>query len=343
MRSRNYDFSKLTLTIEVCMACNVYCENCFLPYENRLRDRRLFKKEWVTKLSESHIFDECKDLYVSILGGELFDRGPGLSRRLRRPHKDAVARLLLLHGEHFFNSKPRFLDLYLKHSDVVETTFEFGRQNLSGNRDVFLASFRHHIEDLARRGADINIDINFVMNRQSQSYGADGALDYFSSFSLLESGRLLVKFDHAIDFGTFRAQGMPRDPRSGMPHFPLDIGYGEYAAFVTEFRRLRDERGLTWIAVPQTDLADQRPDDRFFFTKGTGRVISLSSGGFVTTSPVFTEVPSAFLGNIADMALDECIASDRYFLAYSREARRAMECADCCGIAQGMTPAKDKK
>ena len=343
MRSRNHDFSKLTLTIEVCKACNVYCENCFLAYENCLRDRRLFKKEWVTKLSESHIFDECKDLYVSILGGELSivnqDYLEDFVGHIKTLWPDCSFSMV----SNLFNSKPRFLDLYLKHSDVVETTFEFGRQNLSGNRDVFLASFRHHIEDLARRGADLNIDINFVMNRQSQSYGADAALDYFSSFSLPEGGRLLVKFDHAIDFGTFRAQGMPRDPRSGMPHFPLDIGYGEYAAFVTEFRRLRDERGLTWIAVPQIDFADQRPDNHFFFTKGTGMVISLSSDGFVTTNPVITELYSTFLGNIADMTLDECIAPDRYFLAYSREARRAMECADCCGIAQGMTPAKDRK
>lgn len=329
MLSRNYDFSKLTLTIEVCKACNVYCENCFLAYENRLRDRRLFKKEWVTKLAESRIFEECKDLYVSILGGELSIVDQGYLEDFVDHIKTLWPDCSFSMVSNFFNSKPKFLDLYLKHSDVVETTFDFGRQNLNGNRDVFLASFRHHIEDLARRGADLNIDINFVMNRQSQSFGAGAALDYFSAFSLPEGGRLLVKFDHAIDFGTFRAQGMPHDPRSGMPNFPLDLGYREYAAFVTEFRRLRDERGLTWIAVPQIDFADQRPDDRFFFTKGTGRVISLSSDGFVTTNPVFTEIPSTFIGNIADMTLDECIASDRYLLAYSRYARRAMECSSC--------------
>ncbi|MCV9964153.1 4Fe-4S cluster-binding domain-containing protein [Pararhizobium sp. BT-229] len=329
MLPRNYDFSKVTLTIEVCKACNVYCENCFLAYENRLRDRRLFKKEWVTKLAESRIFQKCEDLYVSILGGELSivdqDYLEDLVNHIKTLWPDCSFSMV----SNFFNSKPRFLDLYLKHSDVVETTFDFGRQNLNRNRDVFLASFRQYIEELARRGADLNIDINFVMNRQSLEYGVDAALDYFSSFSLPEGGRLLLKFDHGIDFVTFRAQGMPHDRRSGMPMFPLDLGYGDYAAFVAEFRRKRDARDLSWIVVPQIDFADQRPDDRFFFTKGSGRVISLSSDGFVTTNPVFTEIPSTFLGNIADMKLDECLGSDRYFLAYSREQRRAMECSSC--------------
>jgi radical SAM protein with 4Fe4S-binding SPASM domain len=329
MLPRNYDFSKTTLTIEVSKACNVYCENCFLAYENRLRDRRRFKKEWVTKLAESSVFSECKDLYVSILGGELSIVDPEYLEDLVSHIKTLWPGCSFSMVSNFFNSKPRFVDLYLKHSDVVETTFDFGRQNLNRDRDVFLGSFRHYIEELAKRGADLNIDINFVMNRQSLDYGVDAALDYFSSFDLPEGGRLLVKFDHGIDFVTFRAQGMPHDKRSGMPFFPLDLSYGEYAAFVAEFRKRRDARGLSKVVVPQIDFADQRPDDRFFFTKGSGRVISLSSDGFVTTNPVFTEIPSTYLGNIADMTLDECLASDRYFRAYSGERRRALECSSC--------------
>ena len=327
--ARNYDFSKLTLTIEVCKACNVYCENCFLSYQNRLHDRRLFKKEWVTKLAESRVFAQAKELYVSILGGELSIVDPEYLEDLVSHIKALWPDCSFSIVSNFFNSKPRFVDLYLEHSDVVETTFDFGRRNLNRDRDVFLASFRHHIEEMAIRGRDLNIDVNFVMNRQSMEYGAAAALDYFASFTLPEGGRLLVKFDHGIDFVTFRASGMPHDPRSGMPHFPLDLTYGQYAAFVTEFRRLRDERGLGHIVVPQIDIADQRADDRFFYTKGTGRVISLSSDGFITTNPVFTEIPSTFLGNIAETSLDECIDSDGYFAAYSKEARRALECSSC--------------
>jgi radical SAM protein with 4Fe4S-binding SPASM domain len=329
MLSKNYDFSKLTLTIEVCKACNVYCENCFLSYENRLRDRRLFKKEWVTKLSESRVFADCKDLHVSVLGGELSivdqDYLEDFVDHIKTLWPDCSFSMV----SNFFNSKPRFLDLYLKHSNVVETTFDFGRRNLNLNRDVFLGSFRKYIEELACRGADLNIDINFVTNRESVDYGVGAALDYFSSFSLPKGGRLLVKFDHAIDFVAFRAQGMPHDKRSGMPSFPLDLGYAEYAGFVAEFRKIRDARGLDWIVVPQIDFVDQRPDDRFFFTKGSGRVLSLSSDGFVTTNPLFTEISSTFLGNIADMSLEDCIDSDRYFLTFSKETRRAMECSAC--------------
>jgi radical SAM protein with 4Fe4S-binding SPASM domain len=329
MTSRNYDFSKLTLTIEVCKACNVYCENCFLSFENRLHDRRLFKTEWLDRLAESKVFAECSELYVSILGGELSIVDPDYLEdfvaRIRHHWPDCSFSIV----SNLFNSKPRFVDLYLAHSDLVETTFDFGRQTLNMNRETFLSSFRKTVEEMATRASDLNVDINFVMNRQSADYGASAALDYFATFDLPPDGRLLVKFDHGIDFKTFRASGMPHDRRSGLPCLPLDLGYGEYAAFVSEFRTLRDERGLSHIVVPQIDFVDQRPDDRFFYTKGSGRVISLSSDGYITTNPVFTEIPSTFLGNIATTSLDECIASDRYFAVYAKETRRTLECASC--------------
>lgn len=326
---RKYDFSKLTLTIEVCKACNVYCENCFLSYHNRLHDRRLFKLEWLDRLAESTVLDETKELYVSILGGELSIVDPDFLEAFVDRIKTLWPQCAFSIVSNLFNSKPRFVDLYLKHSDLVETTFDFGRQNLNQDRSVFLASFKRQIELVAARGRELNIDINFVMNRQSLEYGAAAALDYFEGFVLPEGGKILVKFDHGLDFGTFRAMGMPHDPRSGMPNIPLDMNYATYAAYVSEFRALRNERGLDRIVIPQIDIADQRPDDRFFFTKGTGRVISLSSDGFVTTNPVFTEVPSTFLGNIADMSLDDMIASDRYRAIFSKETRRALECSSC--------------
>nr|WP_250808353.1 hypothetical protein [Neorhizobium tomejilense] len=329
MRTRNYDFSRLTLTIEVSKACNVYCDNCFLSYENRLHDRRLFRLEWLDRIAESRVFAECGELYVSILGGELSIVDPDYLEAF-------VARIKTLWPDcsfsivsNLFNSKPRFLDLYLEHSDLVETTFDFGRQNLNGNRNIFLASFRRAVEELAARATDINVDINFIMNRQSLEYGPEAALDYFAGFNLPAEGHFLVKFDHGVDFKAFRAAGMPHDRRSGLPHLPLDVPYARYSAFVTEFRRLRDKRGLRHILIPQLDFADQRPDDRFFYTKGTGRVISLSSDGNITTNPVFTEVPSTFLGNIATSTIDECIASDRYLAVYSKEVRRSLECSSC--------------
>lgn len=329
MQAKTYDFSKLTLTIEVCKACNVYCENCYLSYANRLHDRRLFKTEWLDKIAESRVFSECKDLYVSILGGELSivdqDYLEAFVDRIKTLWPTCSFSIV----SNFFNSKPRFIDLYLKHSGVVETTFDFGRRNLNMDRDVFLAVFRKQIEALAVRADDKNIDINFVMNKESRDFGPEAALDYFASFQLPPDGRILIKFDHGIDFAAFRAAGMPHDARSGAPDFPLDLTYREYAAFVGEFRRLRNARGLHDIVIPQVDIAEQRPDDRFFYTKGTGRVISLSSDGYITTNPVFTEIPSTFLGNIAETTLDECIASSRFFAQYSREARRALQCASC--------------
>jgi radical SAM protein with 4Fe4S-binding SPASM domain len=326
---KKFDFSKIILTIELSKACNVYCENCYLAYEHRLRDRRLFKKEWITKLAASSVFEDCCELYVSILGGELSIIDPDYLEDIVDHIKALWPQCSFSMVSNFFNSKPRFLDLYLKHSDLVETTFDFGRQNMNRDRDVFLSSFKHYIEELAKRDVGKNIDLNFVMNRQSKDFGVDAALDYFSSFDLPDEGRLILKFDHGIDFVKFRADGMPHDPVSGHPLFPLDLAYGEYVDFVAAFRRRRDERGLSRIVVPQIDFKGQPADDRFFYTKGTGRVISLSSDGFVTTNPVFTEIPSTFVGNIAEQSLDECLSSERYLRLFMRDRRRSLECAAC--------------
>ena len=41
------------LTFEASKQCNVFCPNCYIPEEKRLKDKNLFDIEWLDKLKNS--------------------------------------------------------------------------------------------------------------------------------------------------------------------------------------------------------------------------------------------------------------------------------------------------
>ncbi len=327
------DLSKITLNLELCKICNIDCDNCYLSLENRIKNKKLFKKEWLKNLAESHVIKNSNYLYVTIVGGELSTLDTKYLEEIIDEIKLLWPKALFSIVSNFYELKPSFVNLYKKHSYLLETTFDFGRKTFGKDKnkstEAFLISFKKFIEDFSYQSKEKIIDFNYALNKDSFDFGVEKALDYFSSFSLPPGKQIDIRFDHAIDFQDFRSKNMPCDIRSGYPIINTEISYDQFLNYVLSFKKLRDERKINNIYIPQLETKNISSDERFYGTVGGRKVIAVNCEGDITINPIFVELKSTFIGNIAKDSLDDCLKSRKYNLLCAKEIKRSIECHDC--------------
>lgn len=320
--------SRVLLTFEVSKKCNVFCPNCYIPEASRLKDKNLFELNLIDKIAESEMLKKAKEFRISVYGGELSIVDKDYTIKFLDKIEKTFPGSPLTMVSNLYNLKPSFLDIYDKYSTMLETTFDLGRHSMKMDRDVFLIEFRKSFETIAKRKNDFQMDIGFRMNNQSIEYGIDNMIKYFRSFNLPKYARVNLIMEHAIDFVEFRKNGNPSYP-SGYPILKSEISYmqvTDYLLKLREKKHLLEENGFFPLLLTKGAMP---PEDRLFNSGGGGYMLSFASTGHTTINPLFTDVPSAFIGNLYDQSLDSMLASDKLINLKKHERRRLYSCSNC--------------
>lgn len=320
--------SRVLLTFEVSKKCNVFCPNCYIPEESRLRDKNLFDLNLIDKIAESELLKKAKEFRVSVYGGELsiVDKDYTI-QFLDKIEKNFPGSFLTI-VSNLYNLKPSFIDIYDKYSTMLETTFDLGRHSMKKNRDAFLIEFQKGFETIAARKNDFHMDIGFRMNKQSLEYGIDNMIKYFRGFNLPKGAKVNLLMEHAIDFAHFRSNGNP-SYKSGYPILKPELSYQQFTDYMLELKykkHLLEENGFYPLQLTKNAMA---PEDRLFNSGGGGYMISFASTGHTTINPLFTDVPSAFIGNIYNEPLDKMLTSEKFINLKKHERSRLYGCSNC--------------
>ncbi len=309
------------LTFEASKQCNVFCPNCYIPEEKRLKDKNLFDIEWLDKLKNSQNLKNAESFRITLYGGELSILDKDYIENFISRIKSIFPTCSFTIVTNLYNLKPSFVELYHKYSDILETTFDFARVTMNKNRDVFLDKYKEGFEKIANSSLQSNLqmDIAFRVNQETVDFGIDNIISYFSSFNLPKNSRVNLLLEHAIDFQHFRSQGQ-YDLLSGYPIMKTEISYDTFGKFVYDLKK--NEKKLNDIGFYPIQTMD--------FNSGIGGfILSFASTGDVTVNPLFTDIPSAFIGNIGTQELDEMLNNTKFKLLKNYEKKRIYKCAGC--------------
>jgi radical SAM protein with 4Fe4S-binding SPASM domain len=323
------DFSRILVTIELAKQCNIYCKQCYIDPDERKADGRLLPLTVIDQLAKSKILTECDSLKLCVYGGEISvvnnDYVDAFMQGLRKEFPHAQFSLV----SNFFKPRKGFAELYALHSEIMEVTFDFGRQTMMGDREKFLDSFKASIEYLTRIHSADSVFLNFPLNKATLDFGAQSAVDYFGSFDLPKGISLSLRFDHSVDFDRFRREGKPHDLISGYPKINPEIPYSSFVNYMKEVAQIRDKRGIDNLVIPLLDCKDYTLDDRFYSGIVSDTMLSISSYGDLTINPLFTSIPSAYLGNVLQTSIEEMVSSRKYKTLIRHERGRMMQCLSC--------------
>lgn len=327
------------LFINITKQCNVECTRCYLTKENRSK-KDLLPMHTLNKLID-HEFFRNNNVTVVWEGGEVSLAGKkALTERIELvkkvlPHarQTMVTNLLnlpnwLIDISHkYFNSK-------------IETTFAFGQKfTLDGNEDKYREKFKSSL--IKANKNNLICPVNIELNKETNQAGTQALVDFIK-----ETNHKYWEFDLSVDFKDFL--DVPIYNQFKYPVLSSTMTFREFSQFVIELHENHDEelKKVGFEATLVKQAKNQNGKNLAFNVERESEFITLNPDGFVTTNPLFSDMPVTYIGNINDVEADEIFNSPMIQDRVRHERRRTIPCLSCeyyqvCGGGPSHAPLKD--
>lgn len=327
------------LFVNITKQCNVECTRCYLTKENRSK-KDLLPIPTLEKLVDHSYFKE-NNVTVVWEGGEATLVGENaLEERIKvvksiLPHAKQTMVTNLLN---FPNWMIRITKEYF--DNQIETTFALGKKfTLDGSREKYLEKFKASLKKVNANG--IICPVNIELNKETHDMGTQALVDFMK-----ETEHKYWEFDLSVDFEAFLRNPIYNEFR--YPILPGTITFKQFSQFIIDLN-VNHEEELKEIGFESTVIKqakERSTDKQTFNVQRESDFITLNPDGFVTTNPLFTDMPATYIGNINNVTANEIFNSSVVANRIRYERKRTIPCLTCefykiCGGGASHAPLKD--
>jgi radical SAM protein with 4Fe4S-binding SPASM domain len=327
------------LFVNITKQCNVECTRCYLTKENRSK-KDLLPMNTLEKII-SHDFFRKENVVVIWEGGEvslvgekaLIERIELVQRILPHARQTMVANLL--------NLPDWLIDISHKYFDSrVETTFAMGKKyTLNGDADRYREKFKRSL--IKANKNNLICPVNIELNAETFEAGTEALVEFIE-----ETNHAIWEFDLSVDFEAFLRSPMYNEYR--YPQLSSTMTFKQFSEFIIELHDKYQDR-LKKVGFKSTLIEQAKTymgKNLAFNVEQEANFITINPDGFVTTNPLFTDMPVTYLGNVNEVSADEIFNSNAIRMRVRHEKKRAYPCLSCeyhsaCGGGPSHVPLKD--
>lgn len=327
------------LFINITKQCNVECTRCYLTKENRSK-KDLLPLGTLEKLI-SHDFFLKNNVLIIWEGGEvslvgekaLIERIELVQSILPHARQTMVANLLnlpdwLIEISHkYFNSR-------------IETTFAMGKKyTLNGDAERYREKFKKSL--MKADANNLICPVNIELNIETFNAGTEALVDFIE-----ETNHAMWEFDLSVDFQEFLKSPIYNEFR--YPELASTMTFRQFSEFVIELNEKHKERldkvGFTSTLVEQAKI--DMGKNLAFNVERESDFITINPDGYITTNPLFTDMPVTYIGNINEVDAEDIFSSQIIKDRVRHERKRTYPCLSCeyykvCGGGPSHAPLKD--